>query len=207
MINIHQAIQKASKPLSSILKSGAMTQHSTLKTILKDVSAAHPDMTRSEHIRLSKTIKKMGDDPSSIASTKQKKIALRALDAAGHLKYKYAKHLGSAIRELDAHVISPQTESLSQLKAKSPSQLSKEERRSLKKKENQMKARAAAEREEAEGKLHAGKHKTTRLGLETMKKSHVSANQSQQRQSGYQLQDDDKNSSESQPDFVDMMID
>lgn len=214
MVDLNTTIQQGSQSLSSVMKSANTSQHSTLKNVLKDVRAAHPDMDRGEQMRLSKTIKQLGEDPSKVLGKKQKKMALKALDAAGHLKHKYAKNLGAAIKELDRHAQNPQTETLSELKEKRPSELTAAERKQLKKKQNQMRARAAQEREEAEGKFHAGNHETTRFGLEEWKGASVSANSAQKRQSRYALQDDDdsKNnshtsSSRSTPPIVDMMID
>lgn len=201
------------KPLSSVLRQSNTTQHKSLKTILKDVKEHNNDLDKTEQMRVAKTIKKLNDDPSKVLSKRMRKEALGALKNAGHLRGRFKKNFGAAMKEMDRTAASMGEKTFEELRNTPASRLTKEERRKLKMKENQMRARAAQEREEAEGKFHAGNHDTTRFGLEEWQEASVSANSSQRRQSRYALQDDNKkkkgknSSSNSKPPIVDMMID
>lgn len=198
---------KPSSALSSILGQGSSSQHQSLKTILKDVQEHNADMSKSDQMRTAKTIKQLNTDPNSVVSKKLKKQAFGALKNAGHLRHKFHKNYGAAIKEINRQDTIHDKKTLSEIKKLKPSELSKEERKRLKVFKNKMRARAADEREEVEGSFHTQDHDTTKFGLEEWQDASVSAN-SNQRQREYKLQDKEKkNSSQSKPPIVDMMID
>lgn len=200
-----------SKPMSSILRQNSTTQHKSLKGILKDVRANNKGMDKSAQMRVAKTLHQLDTDPTKVLSKSLKKEALGALRDAGDLRSRYSKNLGAAIKDLNRQAASMGNKTFTELKDMRLSEMSKEEKKRLKMYQNRMRARAAAEREAAEGSFHTDNHKTTRLGLEALQGSEVSANSSQRRQSTYALQTDDpkkqQNSSTSRPPMIEMMID
>lgn len=203
---------KPGKPLSSVLRQDSTTQSKSLKSVLKDVREHNGHMDKTEQMRVAKTIKKLSTDPTKVTSKKLKKQALTALRDSGQLRERFHKNLGAAIHEMDMHAETLEKKSMSELRAMRPSELSAEEKKRLRMFKNRMRARAAQEREEIEGKFHAGDHNTTRFGLEQWQDASVSANSTQRRQSRYKLLDEDKkkkdspSGSESKPPMVDMMI-
>lgn len=212
MTNLHTSIGNLSKPMSSVMRQNAGTQHKTLKTILHDVEAAHPDLTKSDHKRIAKTIKRITDDPSSVhvLSHHQKKEALEAISASGNLREKYSHHIGSAIKTLTREADAMKDTSIDAIRKKSPSQRTEEENAKLRAHENRMRAEAAKARKKAEGTLYTDDHKITRFGLEEWQDASVSANSALNRKSRYQLQQDtDEKADDARhtPPLVDMMID
>lgn len=187
--------------LSSILTSNTARSGKSLRGIIQSIKASNPDLDIYHQRYVTKTLKKLNDDPNAVVTNKMTKDVVRAMGKANILKSKYQADPTKAIVHVKRMF---GTTRVSNANPESWKNLPKEEReKKVKSFSNRMRERAR----EARSEENAKNPKAIRsLGLQDWQNAKGSISQVGKEKDIQRI--DNKKNEESPPDKVaDMVID